>query len=205
MGRSAVVGGSGEIAHGLDADLAYRRQDTAHRYYDIRNTNYAIDHLHELPPPNGTDHFIVSGLYPLFSVVPAAIELGGPIKNLYLLTLSFSRENTDELLTLLDAVKIESVALACSHYFAHGKINKHLYDPMRIGLEQRGHRCRAFRTHAKMIVWEYQDKPDTGYTAEGSANLRSNKNIEQYALTNHRGLFEFNREWIESLFEKGKK
>ena len=53
----------------------------------------------------------------------------------------------------------------------------------------------AMQNHCKVITALFAD--GTGYTAEGSANLRSHSTTENVALTNDAGLFRFHEAWME--------
>jgi hypothetical protein len=67
------------------------------------------------------------------------------------------------------------------------------------GLAARGQRYLAAPTHAKIMLI---GAVDAWYTMEGSANFTSNPRIEQQALTNDRGLYEFHRAWIDDLIRR---
>ena len=45
---------------------------------------------------------------------------------------------------------------------------------------------------------------DAYLTVEGSANLNSNPRLEQYILTNDRGLHDWHRAWMDGIYTSGK-
>ncbi|HQY89612.1 MAG TPA: hypothetical protein PK402_13245 [Tepidisphaeraceae bacterium] len=155
----------------------------------------AANHLDGLPEENESWHLIVKGNYPQWALVPAILKLADtPIRRLYLVTLGFSRANGNELLDLIDADQIENVTALVSCYFKAQ--DKAIYEPIHAGLTQRGQRMLAMRTHAKIILAQ-TDKHSL--SIEGSANLRSCRNIEQFTIVNDRALFDFHAGWIDEV------
>jgi hypothetical protein len=62
---------------------------------------------------------------------------------------------------------------------------------------QRGQRVAAARSHCKLVTMALQD--GRKYVLHGSPNLRTNKNMEQFALERDADLFGFYDTWIESM------
>jgi hypothetical protein len=187
---------------GLEADTSRRFQPRVRTFIDLQQVKAAKDHITRLPEVGETQHAIISGRYPLFAMVPAVCELAGcDIDELWLVTLSYGRDNAADLLEMLDDGRIKKTWLMVSHYFAAA--NAHLYDPLAAALIERGQRVLALRTHAKIILFRLAD--GRRYVVESSANLRSCKNIEQWAFTRDDDLFQFHRDWIAGLFEEAAK
>lgn len=63
-------------------------------------------------------------------------------------------------------------------------------------LQARGATLTSSRNHAKVIGLAFERD---AYVVEGSANMRSCNNLEQFTLTNDPELFEFHRRWIQSI------
>jgi hypothetical protein len=115
------------------------------------------------------------------------------IAELYLATLSYSRDNLNALVELLDQGQIAAATLITSVYdrandpdrFAHAQAE----------LTGRGQRLLAMRNHCKIILAAFTD--GSSYASESSANLRSHSTTEQIALTQDAGLYAFHRAWME--------
>ena len=183
---------------GLEADLAYRthRRNTC---LDLQHVKAACDHIERLPEPGEAIHMVVSGRYPLFAIIPAVLKLSGStIDELHIVTLSYSKDNAADLISLIESQQIGKVWLLVSHYFAHA--NPTLYDPLSNYLESNGHRALAMRTHAKIFLMKLAD--GSRFTVHASANARSCKNIEQACFENDPALYDFHRRWIDGLFAK---
>ena len=116
-----------------------------------------------------------------------------PIERLYVATLSFNRECLDLILELFDAGKVKNFALVISVYDRANDPGRFQYAKEQ--LQRRGCRIMAMQNHCKVITALFAD--GTGYTAEGSANLRSHSTTENVALTNDAGLFRFHEAWME--------
>jgi|GEM_PF-5169257 len=67
-------------------------------------------------------------------------------------------------------------------------------------LPARGGWYCATRSHAKVIAARFTD--GRCFVIESSANLRTCRNLEQFAITQDRGLFDFHRQWMESVHER---
>ncbi|HUX15944.1 MAG TPA: hypothetical protein VMW52_05690, partial [Phycisphaerae bacterium] len=67
----------------------------------------------------------------------------------------------------------------------------------------RGHRFRAFENHCKILLLANAHK-GAWLTVEGSANLNSNPRLEQYVITNDRGLHDWHRAWMDAIWTSQK-
>lgn len=170
------------------------------RTMNLLHVANAANHLERLPAADEAFHCIVKGNYPQWALVPAILRLAGePIERLYLVTLGFSKANAQELLDLLDAGQVKNVTALVSCYF---KVqDAQIYDPIHEELSKRNHRMLAMRTHAKIILARTKSH---SLTIEGSANLRSCRNIEQFTMTNDRSLFDFHAGWIEEVINNAR-
>lgn len=156
----------------------------------------AANHLERLPSEGETFHCVVKGNYPQWALVPAIIKLANaPIRRLYLVTLGFSKANAVELVELIDSGQIQNATALVSAYFKAQ--DSPIYDPIYTALTERNQRMLAMRTHAKIIL-ALTDAH--ALSIEGSANLRSCRNIEQFTITNDRTLFDFHAGWIDGIF-----
>ncbi|HEV7299242.1 MAG TPA: hypothetical protein VGN72_07750 [Tepidisphaeraceae bacterium] len=188
-------------------DDAHLHMQTPRRrlFIDYRPDPDALLHLKTLPTEGQTLHGVICQKYAAWDLVPALIgRTGRNIDELYIATLSYGAGNAKELLALLDEGRIKRCSLIVSHYFKAQ--NRQLYDSLVPPLLERGHRVIAMRNHSKLLLM--QTAGAGSFVVEGSANLRSCKNVEQFCLTRCRQLYRFHRGWIErELFarrEEGK-
>ena len=85
---------------------------------EARQAKSAADAIGELPGPGEAVHLIVAGRFALWDVVPAVLDTdGGPIEQLHVATLGFSKRNIEGMAAMLDAGAVRSLRLLCSHYF----------------------------------------------------------------------------------------
>src|SRR5438045_4085964 len=95
---------------GLDADLSYLTAPRVRTFADLQHVKLAKDHIKRLPAEGESMHMVVSGRYPLWAMVPAIHELSGqPIAELDLITLSYGKDNAQDMLDMIDAGKIGHV------------------------------------------------------------------------------------------------
>ncbi len=154
--------------------------------------------LHHLPGPGEALHAIMTGRYDLMHLLVVLIDRVGPVKLLRVATLSYNGRNLAEMVRLLDAGKVESITLLCSSFFRDH--NKKLWETTLEEFRNRGSRSAASRSHCKVVTLETTagDK----YALEGSPNLRSNSNWEQFALYHDHALADWHARWIDELVNK---
>jgi len=159
----------------------------------------AAEHIRELPAPDITLHCVMKGNYNAWDIVPAILKLIAPacIEHLCVATLGFNASNTDQLVTLIDAGRIHSAKFLCSAYYgAHEPaVCKKLNDELRA----RGSVFLSTRTHAKVIA--ARTTCGNNYVWEGSANLRSCRNVEQFIISNSAEVFDFHSAWMCELID----
>lgn len=144
-----------------------------------------------LPEPGECTHAVVRGDFVMGDIIP--LILGNRVAALVgISTLGMSRENAVLLAELLDAGKVERLFLLVSHYFS--QVDKTgTYREVK-GLL--GDAVVVARTHAKVIL--ISAAPDF-FVVEGSANLRSSDNIEQFAVWNDEELLNWHLEWMQEV------
>lgn len=157
------------------------------------------DVLPVLPAPGESLHALMTGLYDFMSVVGLVIaRQDSPCTTLRIATLAFSLRNVTELESLAEKGMLVRTRILTSDFFA--KHNRGIVDEARRLLVPRGGCLAAPRCHAKVACLEFADS--TRYVFEGSANLRTNRNVEQFALFNDAGLHDWHAGWIEDLIAK---
>lgn len=186
----------------LPDERVYRRQASGQQCRHQLAVANAARTLDTLPSTGESVHIIMRGSFNAWDFVPAVARLASPstISRLTVSTLGFARDNTLELLTLLDAREIAAVDFLCSVYFK--SVDADVFDHLHAELTRRGHRCAAVRTHAKVLAFELSDSRPI--VIESSANLRSCRNAEQCCITNDEGLLRFHQEWIQHLLDKAR-
>lgn len=168
---------------------------TTQHSLDIAN---AARSLERLPNENETIHAIMRGNFHGWDLVPATMRLAGcGLAGLYVATLGFNAKNTAELLGFIDAGKVRFVRFLCSCYFKDASPKE--FEQLRAGLLERGLNIIAARTHAKVLAMKTEN--EQYIVVESSANLRSCRNIEQFAMTNSRELFDFHAAWMNEVAE----
>jgi len=181
----------------LPRDLSTLHSPTRRLTLDARANPAAFAHLATMPAQGESLHGVISGRYALYELIPALIErTQQPIAALYIATLSFNKQNAADILALLQAGHVKSLALIISYYFK--STSREIYDLLIPPLRAAGQRVLAIRNHAKLLLAEMANGQK--FTVETSANLRSSGNIEQFVLTADGPLHDFHRGWIEDLF-----
>lgn len=181
---------------GLPDNLRHVRRAVRRRFIHALNVQNAAKDLEQLPEPGETYHFIMRGNWHGWDLVPAVLRLaGGPaIELLYVATLGFNKDNAVELANLLDAGRIKRVRFVCSVYFRDA--TRDIFEFLAAELQARGQELLAMRNHAKLLLFRLED--GRSYVVESSANLRSCRNVEQFALSHDAGLFDFHVAWMDA-------
>ena len=126
------------------------------------------------------------------------IEHGVKVKALYISTLSLSENNVDSLVNIMLSGLCDELHLVVSSYFyshERGNLIKYIYQelenekPWKFFFSVAG-------THMKLAMIKTDELK---ITMQGSANLRSSGNIEQFSIVEEENLFEFNKEYIEII------
>jgi hypothetical protein len=155
----------------------------------------SADILAHLPEPGESLHALMTGLYDFMTLVGHVItNRPAPCAQLRIATLAFSSRNTHEIAQLLDAGAVAKVSLLCSDFFA--KHNKAEFSEAVREFTDRGQAIAAPRSHAKVTCLHFVDGGKLVF--EGSANLRTNGNIEQFALFNDSELHDWHAAWIDA-------
>src|SRR5215208_4677573 len=157
----------------------------------------AEDALPHLPEPGESVHFLQTGYFDLMMLVPLLVGVHGVARHVRLATLSYNGRNLTEMVRLLDSGGCERLTLLTSTFFLNN--NGGLYRETCGELRTRGASVAAHKTHAKVIALEF---PSAKLSVEGSANLRSNRSVEQVMLARHGGLCDWHAAWIDELVAK---
>jgi hypothetical protein len=148
-----------------------------------------------LPAPGEALHALITGRYDLMHLLVCLLDRLGLARGVRIATLSYNGRNLQEMLGILDAPDPPRLTLLCSAFFRDH--NKELWEETLEAFRGRGQRCAAARTHAKVITLDLA--AGIKLSLEGSANLRSNGNREQFVLVNDAGLHDWHAAWIDDL------
>lgn len=154
----------------------------------------------ELVPGKRTFAF-VSGRFILGDVLEAFVDLGvTDYRSITIQTLSMSEDNVDSLVNVASMCPgLERVRLVLSDYFyAHerhpGQIVPYIYQELDGGAFEL--QTAFARLHSKVIAFE--STQGNKCVIHGSANLRSNRSIEQVCIECDPGLYDF----VESFTDR---
>jgi hypothetical protein len=163
----------------------------------IRPSN-ADAFLDQLPSEGETLHVVTCGDFVYGDFIVRLIDRHGPPVALVITTLSVSTKNVDAFAALFGRVGPFPFHLLLSHYFRN--TNKEIY----VALEKRlvesfpdSFHLTIARSHAKLVLVDYG--PAGCFVIEGSGNLRTSGNIEQFNVHRDRALYDFHTGWIDEV------
>ena len=179
---------AGEKARRAFIARAHRRR--------VASLREAADALDQLPEEGETLHAIMTGLYDLMHLLVVLLDrFGSRCEVLRVATLSLSARNVQEMVSLIDAGKVRRLDLLTSDFFQ--KHEREIFAELVKEFGERGQRVAAARSHCKVVTMALRD--GRRYVLEGSANLRTNRNLEQFALTRGPELHRFYDTWLARL------
>jgi hypothetical protein len=156
----------------------------------------AAEVLPHLPGPGESIHTLLTGTFDFMLVLTCVLQQRpARCDHLRVTTLAFSRRNVQELAKLIDARLVGRLTLLCSDFMA--KSNRAIYEgAVEELVTTRGQAVAASRCHAKVACLAFED--GLRLVFEGSANLRTNKNVEQVTAINDAGLHDWHAGWIDA-------
>lgn len=199
-----ILGGQADSLEGdMPAPRAMRRIAKRRMMNGDRETHLR-DMLAAAPAVGESIHIISAGKFDFWTWVPVMLQWIGKTDALYCSTWTLSRANALDLFAAHDAGLIAKgqVHFLTGVYFKRRETA--VYSMLLQGLTERGGRYKAFENHAKVLLL-CNAASGTYITVEGSANLNSNPRLEQYVITNERGLHDFHRAWMEEALASRKK
>jgi hypothetical protein len=174
-------------------------KDTVRRTAMLREAADVLDHL---PEPGEALHALMTGRYDLTVLLTHILERApSSCSHLRIATLSLKERNLYELRRLMDAGKIGRLSLLVSEFFRdhHAEVCANFI--AELAARSPVHRFAAARSHAKVICMDFAD--GTKMVLEGSANLRTNSNREQFCLLQHADLHDWHAAWIDETVSRG--
>jgi hypothetical protein len=141
----------------------------------------------------------MSGLYDLMHLLIALLDgFGSPCRTMRIATLSLSRRNVQEMVALFDSGKVCQLDILTSDFFR--KHDDDIFAELVQEFHRRGQRVATARSNCKIVAVALAD--GRRYALEGSPNLRTNRNLEQFCLSRDAELFGFYDTWLASMVER---
>ncbi len=153
--------------------------------------------IRTLPAATEAVHMWIGAQHSMGHVLPAILQLAAPamIEQVHIATLTFSKTNAEEWAGMIDARQVTAMSIVVSQYFE--KTSPHLFDPAAALLRPRGVRLSTSRCHAKLLCVRLSD--GRTITAEGSANTRSAKTLENVTLFGSPQVYQFHRQQLDRI------
>ena len=179
----------------------HARRAARREYRNTVRIDNAIEALGGLPRKNETWHQVMNANYDSFDFVPAMLALKPKhrIEELYLASLGFNAKNTLSLIELLKGGRIARASMLVSLYYVANPAERDVCYTLQTELPKFGGFYHASRSHAKLILARFSDR--SAFVIESSANLRTCRCIEQFAITQDAKLFDFHAGWIRAVYE----
>jgi hypothetical protein len=159
----------------------------------------AAEALDVLPGEGESLHAIMSGFYDLMHLLIVMLDrFESPCAVMRIGTLSLSARNVQEMVSLIDQGKVGKIDLLTSDFFR--KNDEDIFQELLKEFGERSQRVASGRSHCKIITMHLRD--DRRYTLEGSANLRTNRNAEQFCLSRDPELHAWYDTWLAGMVAK---
>jgi hypothetical protein len=140
----------------------------------------AAEALDVLPGEGESLHAVMSGYYDLMHLLIVLLgRFASPCVTMRIATLSLSARNVQEMVALFDMGKVKQLDVLTSDFFR--RHDDDIFAELCQEFQARGQRVAAARSHCKVVTMLLED--GRGYALEGSANLRTNRNQEQFCLS----------------------
>jgi hypothetical protein len=155
----------------------------------------AADVIPHLPGPGESLRTLLTGYFDFALVLTCVLRSRpSPCEHARVATLSFGPKNTQEIARWLDERLVRRVTLLCADFMA--KASPKVYQgAVKELAEQRGQVVGSARCHAKVVTLAFAD--GLRLVFEGSANLRTNRNMENLCVVNDPGLHDWHAAWID--------
>ena len=161
----------------------------------------AGDVLTALPAQGESLHAIMTGRYDLTDLLAVLLDRLGTAHHLRIATLSFNRHNVRQLAGWVEAKIVGRLTVLCSSFFYEH--NPEVYGELQVALADagQGHRLAHARNHCKVVCLDFEG--GNRLALEGSANLRTNSNTEQFCLARDSVLHDWHGAWIDAEVARG--
>jgi hypothetical protein len=134
----------------------------------------------------------------LADVLDVLIGKLGQVEAMRIATLSFNRDNVATMARWVISGDVQRLSVLCSEFFREH--NGDVFNELRETLADPRHAVAAARNHCKVVCVAFAD--GRRYALEGSANLRTNSNREQFCLVRDARLHDWHAGWIDEEVRK---
>jgi hypothetical protein len=142
----------------------------------------AAEVIHHLPGPGESLHCLLTGYFDACLVLSGVLRAHpSPCEHARVVPLSFGPKNTQEMARWLDERLVARLTLLCSDFMAKACPDTY-FGAVKELVEQRGQVVGAARCHAKVVTLAFADGLRLSF--EGSANLRTCRNVENLCVVN---------------------
>jgi hypothetical protein len=156
----------------------------------------AADVLDSLPGPGESLHGVLYGFFNLCHLLIVLLDrLSVPCLHLRVATLSMCSRNVAELAALIDCGAVKRLDVLTSDF--QRKHDKAIFAELLEAMHQRGQRVAAARSHCKLLLLDMED--GRKYALEGSPNLRTSRNAEQFCLTQDALVHDHYAVWFDEV------
>jgi hypothetical protein len=140
-------------------------------------------------------HTLLTGYFDFALVLTCVLRAHpAPCEHARVATLSFGGRNVQEMAGWLDEHLVSRLTLLCSD-FMEKSCPKEYRAAVAELVEQRGQTVGWARCHAKVCCLAFTD--GVRLVFEGSANLRTWRNVENLCVVNDPGLHDWHAQWID--------
>jgi hypothetical protein len=155
----------------------------------------AAEGIPYLPAPGESLHTLLTGYFDFALLLTCVLRTRPvPCEHARIATLSFGSKNTQEIARWLDEKLVGRLTLLCSDFMAKASPEVYLGAVKEL-VEQRGQIVGSARRHAKVVTMAFED--GLRLVFEGSANLRTNRNMENLCVVNDPALHDWHAAWID--------
>lgn len=124
------------------------------------------------------------------------------IERMIISTLSLSQDNVDSLANLIKGNYVDKLDLLISHYFyAHERHALVPYIYQELDIDDK-FQLAVLGSHTKTCI--FKTSGGKHIVIQGSANLRSSANLEQFTIEDNDEVYKFHEEWQDRVIEKYK-
>lgn len=190
---------SKEIEHqNMPDSKIIKLKDREKRLLEKKNNKIKVLHelIDRLPEENEDFHIIGGGNIDAFYIIPCTLYYTPKIESMYIATWSMTRDNIIEILKLFDNGKIKELNIIISIFF-QGRYKADCAF-LKSEMKKRNQKIVICKNHAKIILMAVGGKY---LTFQGSANFTANPRVEQMVFSCGYELFNFHKEWMDSLLK----
>ena len=125
------------------------------------------------------------------------------VKKMTLSTLSYNDNNIDSLKTLMLHGYVDNLNIIVSDYFyGHERADLIPYTYQELDNESNTFQLAIERTHCKVYIFETYD--DRYFVLQGSVNLRSSGNTENFTFEDNKQVYSFYDEYLSAILDRNK-